>query len=46
MILELNKEMQNTFILVTHNKDLAFQLNKVYEIINKIIFSLFKDRNF
>ncbi|MDD7472942.1 MAG: ABC transporter ATP-binding protein [Bdellovibrionota bacterium] len=33
MILELNKEMQNTFILVTHNKDLAFQLNKVYEMI-------------
>ena len=33
MILEINKEMQNTFILVTHNKDLAFQLNKVYEMI-------------
>lgn len=33
MILELNKEMQNTFILVTHNKDLAFQLSKVYEMI-------------
>ena len=33
MILELNKEMQNTFILVTHNKDLAFQLHKVYEMI-------------
>ena len=33
MILELNKEMQNTFILVTHNRDLAFQLNKVYEMI-------------
>ena len=33
MILELNKEMLNSFILVTHNKDLAFQLNKVYEMI-------------
>lgn len=33
MILELNKEMKNTFILVTHNKDLAFQLSTVYEMI-------------
>ncbi len=33
MILEINKEMKNTFILVTHNRDLAFQLNYVYEMI-------------
>ncbi|MGI6681295.1 MAG: ABC transporter ATP-binding protein [Bdellovibrionota bacterium] len=35
MILELNNEMKNSFILVTHNKDLAFQLDNVYEMIER-----------